>query len=144
MVVIQIGAIIGTLIGMAIVSSIVRGVGLGTKTVILGQLALAAGGGYLLLNAGHIGQYVFATMVSLVVAVRVLMLVYMYYMSRKVLDGSMGEEAQWAGEIVKSGDQEFINAIQGLDGMDMKEIGIMAESKEELREMTLDEVRDDE
>ena len=65
---------------------------------------------------------------------------------RKTLSGDYGEEAQWAAEIANSGDREFQFAVQALPQRELREIGIIAESKEELRELTIerfDEVSDD-
>lgn len=65
---------------------------------------------------------------------------------RRTLSGKYGPEAQWAAEIANSGDEEFQFAVRVLSKREMREIGIIAESKEELRELTierLDEKSDD-
>lgn len=65
---------------------------------------------------------------------------------KKTLSGDYGPEAQWAAEIADSGDEEFRFAVRVLSNREMREIGIIAESKEELRELTierLDEKSDD-
>ncbi len=64
----------------------------------------------------------------------------------KALDGDYGEVTQWAAEMTQDGDMAFATAIQALPENERMEIGIVAESKEELRELTMerfDELADD-
>lgn len=64
----------------------------------------------------------------------------------KALDGDYGEVTQWAAEITRDGDREFAIAVQALPKSERREIKIIAESKEELRELTIerfDELTDD-
>jgi len=56
----------------------------------------------------------------------------------KALDGDYGEVTQWAAEMTKNGDMEFATAIQALPKNERMEIGVIAESKEELRELTME------
>lgn len=65
---------------------------------------------------------------------------------RKALGGDYGEVTQWAAEIAEEGDREFVMALNELPDEQKREIGIIAESKEELRELVierLDEITDD-
>lgn len=57
---------------------------------------------------------------------------------RKALEGEYGELAQWGAEIIDEGDIEFAFAMNALSKSERKEIGIIAESKEELRELTVE------
>lgn len=68
------------------------------------------------------------------------------WQKRRTLSGKFGDEARWAAEIVDSGDQEFAYAVKVLPQRELREIGILADTKEDLRELTierLDEVSDD-
>lgn len=65
---------------------------------------------------------------------------------RKALDGQYGDITMWAAELVQNGDMEFAFAIDALPKSERMEIGVIAESKEELRRLTmerLDELSDD-
>lgn len=58
--------------------------------------------------------------------------------SKKARAGGYGDEVKWATELVDDGDQMFIIALNGVSQTEMKEIGIIAESKEQLRELTIE------
>lgn len=57
---------------------------------------------------------------------------------QQALDGELGIENQWAAELDQEGDQLFIIAANSLPDMELKEAGIVAESKQELREETVE------
>lgn len=57
---------------------------------------------------------------------------------RKALNGDYGEVTMWATEIVDDGDMDFAMAIQALSEADKMEIGIIADDKEELRNLVID------
>lgn len=63
------------------------------------------------------------------------------------LNGDYGDETQWATELIDEGDEYFTLAVQNLPQTEMMELGIIAESKEELRTKTIErfeELADDE
>jgi hypothetical protein len=65
---------------------------------------------------------------------------------RKTRDGEYGEVAKWGQELIDEGDDGFVLATQEITQEDMMEIGIVAENKEELRQLAmerLDEQTDD-
>jgi len=65
---------------------------------------------------------------------------------RRALRGEYGPETQWAAELVEEGHYEFAHAVETLPERELMEIGVMAESKEELYEITverLDEITED-
>lgn len=62
--------------------------------------------------------------------------------TKKALDGEYGKPSQWATELIEEEDQLFILAVNSLPNMEMKEIGIIAESKEELRELTVERLEE--
>lgn len=56
----------------------------------------------------------------------------------KALNGDYGEVTKWAAEMTKNGDMEFATAIQALPEKELMEIGIVADSKEELRKLVVE------
>lgn len=115
--------------------------------VAVAQAALGAGTGYALAS-------LFTFSVPIVVAgatiapliITAFAVIDKKQQKKKTLSGEYGPEAQWAAEIADSGDEEFKFAVSVLSNREMREIGIIAESKEELRELTierLDEKSDD-
>lgn len=56
---------------------------------------------------------------------------------KKALNGDYGEEVRWATELVEE-DMMFRVAVNHLPSIQIKELGIIAESKEELREITIE------
>lgn len=65
-------------------------------------------------------------------------IIYKRNQRTRALDGKYGEETQWATELVDSGDEHFTIAVNALPERELMEIGIIAESKEELRELTIE------
>lgn len=64
--------------------------------------------------------------------------VYMFWLGRRALAGKMGEEQQWMAELARDDDTEFIEAISQIDGADVREIVVIANSKSELRELAIE------
>lgn len=58
------------------------------------------------------------------------------------LDGEYGQETQWAAELSQEGDTLFEIAATELPQEDLMEVGIVAESKEELRELTVERLEE--
>lgn len=56
---------------------------------------------------------------------------------RRALNGDYGEPTKWATELVNEGDREFALAVNSLPQDEITEVGIIAESKQELRERTV-------
>lgn len=54
------------------------------------------------------------------------------------LDGEYGNLTQWGAELSEEGDDEFVIAMNGLTREDRMEIGIIADTKSELREKTIE------
>lgn len=77
------------------------------------------------------------------VFVRIFAIVWFYYIGKKVLNGDYGEESMWAAQLTDEGDTEFIEASTEITNMEMKEIGIVANSKQELRELVVERARED-
>jgi hypothetical protein len=69
---------------------------------------------------------------------------YQIMQRRRALDGSYGESAKWAAELVDGGDEEFEFAINKLSDDELLEIGIIANDKDELRELTIQRLEESE
>jgi hypothetical protein len=63
---------------------------------------------------------------------------YFYWLGRRALAGKMGEEQQWMAEFINENDEEFIHAMAQINRMEAKELFVLAEDKEELRELALE------
>jgi hypothetical protein len=57
---------------------------------------------------------------------------------KKALNGDYGDVTMWAVEIAQDGDPEFVMAIQALPDSEKMELGIIANDKEELRELVIE------
>lgn len=71
-------------------------------------------------------------------AINVSSLIYKRNQRGRALGGHYGDEVQWAAEIAESGDQQFAIAVNELPERELMEIGIIAESKQELRDLTVE------
>lgn len=65
-------------------------------------------------------------------------LLYFYWLGRRALAGKMGKKQQWMAEMVRDDNEPFIEAMESLDRMEMKEITVVADSKQELKELAID------
>ena len=63
---------------------------------------------------------------------------YFYWLGRRALTGKMGEEQQWMAEFINENDEEFMHAMAQINRMEAKELFVLAEDKEELRELALE------
>lgn len=139
MVLTQIGVVVGTVLTLLLTSRVMSSLGRGATGTMVAQFLVVGGSGYYLFSNDVIGVALFTTIMVLPIVFAVAVYFWFAWLSRKVLDGSYGVEAQWAGELVREEDREFIDAVTQLDQMTIREIGIMSDSKEELRERTIDE-----
>lgn len=93
---------------------------------------------HLLIGASVIGTPVGVVLVLMPPALRIVAAVWFYYIGKKVLNGDFGVESQWAAELVESGDEKFLEASNELTEMELRESGIVAETREELRESVIE------
>jgi hypothetical protein len=107
-------------------------------TLALQQVALAIFAAALFQN-GIVGTLITAGLLALPLVVRIFAYLWFWRMGKKMLQGEYGEETKWAMELAKEGDDEFIEAADRLSELEMNEIGIIADSKEELRELVIEE-----
>jgi len=141
MVLTQLAVIGGAIVTLAIIAQLVSSIGM-IGTALLQTAALMGGGGYLY-TEGIIGLPLLVLLAFLPTIINVFHVVWFMWIGNNVLEGKYGEEAQWAGELVEEEDGQFIEAMTSLDQMTIREIGIMSDSKEELRERTVDEASDE-
>lgn len=97
---------------------------------VFGLLAVAA--------ITSLSQYVIIIVTFLPWIININSILYKNHQTEKALGGGYGEEVQWASELVDEGDALFTMAINDLPEREMKEVGIIAESKEELRDLTIE------
>ena len=70
------------------------------------------------------------------------LIVYAYWVGQRALSGKMGKETQWIAELVKDDNKPFIEAMNHLNQDEVKEITIIAESKQELNELALERAKE--
>jgi len=83
------------------------------------------------------------TVIVLYVLYKVGARVYRKRQRSKALDGDYGKETQWASELVDEGDQLFTVAVSEMPNAELRDCGIIAESKEELREVVVERFEED-
>lgn len=133
---IALGASIVTLFGTALFARVIIGRGKYTVAImqILGMGTLA----YLLFTAGIVGFIGAGIIAAFPLVTRLIAVGFIAWMGRRALTGKLGEETQWAAELVEEGDKEFMQAAKALPSYELKEVGIIAESKTELRDLTIE------
>lgn len=62
---------------------------------------------------------------------------YFYRRGKKALRGDYGKEKRWVAEMVRDNDEEFMNAVSDVSTMDVREVMIIADSKQELKELVI-------
>jgi len=76
------------------------------------------------------------------ILVALMAMLYFYILGKRALAGKMGEEQQWMAELVRDDNAPFIEALEHLDRTDVKEITVIAEDKEELKELALQRAKE--
>lgn len=127
---------------LSFVATIIRFVGFGGTVTFLAQTAATIVFGYALLSVGFVGLPVAIALVILPFALRIFAYLWFYWQAKRVLDGKYGKQAKWAAELVESGDDEFLEASAELSQLDLREVGILSETKEELRENTIEQAEE--
>jgi hypothetical protein len=142
MVLVAIGSVIAAVFALGTIAFIVRQAGGGSFITIVLQEILLAAGAYYVYTLEAIGLLAAVLIVLLPILFRLLSVILNYRAGKKVLDGEYGEAAMWAGELVQDEDEEFVQAMVTMSSTELREIGIIAESKEELRDITVEERHD--
>lgn len=133
----QIGLAIGvSLVGMVVVGTIVKQF-LGLRSAInwLAQTAVLFGAA----TALGLATLPTAIMVGFPTGIHLLKLVVMKVIEYRVVNGHYGESIKWAYELIEQDqDREFMYAQAALPPMELKEIQVIADSKQELRTLTVE------
>lgn len=123
---------------LTLTATVVRLVGGNSLATLIAQNIVLGAGAYAVFTIGFVGLPVAIAVAAMPIVMRVIAYVWLYRQGQKFLRGDYGEEAQWAAELAKSDDRDFITASNKLSEMQLREIGIMSDSKEELRKNTIE------
>lgn len=124
-----------------VVATLSKQTGVSGNATTVVQTVINAFFGAALFTADIVGPIAIAIIVLLPALVKGIALLWFKRIGNKVLSGDYGQEAQWAGELVKEGDIEFVEASKKLGSTEMREIGIVCEDKSELREEVIERAR---
>lgn len=119
------------------IAAIVRIAGGGSLLTLVVQTIIIGGAGYALFSVSFIPFATAVAMAAFPLGMRLFAIIWFWRIGRKTLNGDYGEEARWAGEFVDEEDEEFIEASAQLTQMELREAGIVADDKEELRTQVL-------
>jgi len=75
--------------------------------------------------------------ILLQVFIIIVSLLYYYVVGWLALSGRLGEGRRWISEMVVSGDDEFIKSMNELESMEVKEIVVLSDSKQEFRQRVI-------
>lgn len=137
-----IGAIGAGLVLLYVVATVLRLFGFGGFATLLAQTAVNSIVGYALLSISFIGLPVAVALGLMPLGMRIFAYLWFYWQGKKILNGDYGEQSRWAAELVQEEDEEFIEASARLPQIHLQEIGIISDSKEELRENTIERVQE--
>jgi len=133
-----IAALVAGFVLMYVVAFAIRMSGYGGLVTLVAQTGATSVTGYALLTISFINLPIAVVLALMPAGLRIFAYGWFWYQGRKVLNGDYGEQARWAAELVQSGDTEFIEASARLPQIELREVGIMADDKEELRELTVE------
>ena len=133
------GVVAAAIVALYVVATIVRLAGFGGLATLLVQEVVVGGGAYALLSISFISLPVAVAVALIPIGVRLFAYWWFYRQGKKVLAGDYGEEARWAAELVESDDDKFIEASAHLNQVQMREAGIIADDKQELREHVIEQ-----
>lgn len=134
---IAVGASIVALVAASVLAKTILGGGPGFN-LLMQFTAMAAVAGLLLKFGIIAGWLSIILLVTLPVTLRVITYTILLLSSIRALRGGYGEETRWAAELFKEGDKEFIEATKALPKTELRELAIIAESKEGLRNLTIE------
>lgn len=130
------------LIVMNVVSTLVRSAGGRSIKTALAQTVTLGVMGAILLYTEFIVLPVAVGLLLLPISAQLFAAIWFYHQGKKLLRGDFGDESMWAAEMASEEDEEFIMAADQLNKMQMREAGIEAESKDELRENVIDRAKE--
>jgi hypothetical protein len=71
-------------------------------------------------------------------------MLYFYWIGQRALAGKMGQEQQWIAELVDANDEKFMESMEALERMEVREAIVIADSKEELRQTIITRAQESE
>jgi hypothetical protein len=71
-------------------------------------------------------------------------MLYFYWIGQRALAGKMGQEQQWIAELVNANDEKFMESMEALERMEVREVIVIADSKEELRQTIITRAQESE
>ncbi len=74
---------------------------------------------------------------------RIISIIYYYWVFRRSLSGKRGEGQKWIAEFVQEDDREFMDAVRSISPMHLKEVIVVANSKQELRQLVIEQAAND-
>lgn len=142
MVVSTIVLVIAGVFSMVLVAQVFSRLGLEALPVKILQLVVNAG-----LAVGALVYYDISYLLAGVIVLLPVFLTifsFLFYRRRgnKMLNGDYSEQSQWAAEMITNEDSKFASAIESLPRAEVREIGIIAESKDDLRSRTIERAED--
>lgn len=135
----EIGMAFGiSLVAMIVVGTIVKGI-LGFRSAVnyVAQQATLGAIAYLAFSAGFALPAV-AILALFPLVVHAITQALVRYIAWKTARGGYGEEAKWAYELFKEGDREFVRAQTHLPQMDVREVVVIADDKQEFRDLMVE------
>jgi hypothetical protein len=137
-----VGAIVAAFLLLYTVATIVRTLGGGGGATLVSQCFVNGAVGYALFSISFVSAPIAMCIAALPVVVRAFAYLWFYRQGKKVLSGDYGESARWAAELVEEGDEEFIEASSQLTRIRLREVGIVSNNKQELRENTIEQAQE--
>lgn len=131
-------AVLGGLLLLYYVARMVRLVTVSGIVTLVAQSIVNVIFATVIFTLGFISLPIAAVIALMPIGARFVAYGWFYWQGKKVLGGGYGEEAMWAAELAESGDTEFMKATARLPQRELREIGIISDTKDELRENTLD------
>lgn len=134
----SIAAVVGGVVLLYVIAIVVRSLGGGRNLTLLSQIIIHGASAWLLVSNSIILVPAAVVLALLPFVIRVFAMMWFYYIGKKILNGDFGEESQWAAQLTEAGDEEFIEASQNLSKIELRESGIIAETREEMRDVVIE------
>ena len=132
----EIGLAVGlSIVGMVVVGTVIKGM-LGLRSVInfVAQTLVLYGVATLL----GLSMLQTGIMVAFPLVIHLTKITLFKIVEARASRGHYGEEAQWAYELMKSDDEQFIHAQHVLPNREVREVSIIADSKDEMRDLMIE------
>lgn len=138
MVIVALAAAAATIVLMILSNIISTQLQLITPLRIVVQIVIVAVGAQVAFHLGLVSAIVAAGMIATPFLLNGLSYGLIVFQQRRARSGKYGEEVRWATELIDNEDEYFKYVISQMPRREMREIGIIAETKDELRELTIE------